>query len=417
MEEVKKEQIDIEDPLKLPLEKNVKKEIFEPSTANTHDEIVICEPKIEETYSENENEDFYDEEEDFPLKKRYKSHKIKPTVDGIYICEETGCMYQTTVRRNLRRHNLARHSDAPNNGVKFDCHICDAKLASKGSLFNHVKHVHERQKNFKCDLCERYFAAKQQMQQHISSFHEGNKPFHCEICQDMRWATRGGLVEHMASVHEGKTYDCELCDATFKSKGGLRGHHTTVHDTTNAFRCEICGATFAQRNGLKLHIQGIHEGNKPHSCKICDYSTTQRSTLKQHIQTTHVEGKDAQLWRYDDENEMLENHKGKWNGRKDIKSYIPKEGEEGNIENDYCHVLGLEDGKTASGTRVKFEPTEYTTLTDDHMWLRGKADKNGYFTFKNRTSGLFLTAVNPFRTTIENRFRLGPEETEANDEN
>ena len=31
MEEVKKEQIDTEDPLKLPLE-NVKKEIFEPST-------------------------------------------------------------------------------------------------------------------------------------------------------------------------------------------------------------------------------------------------------------------------------------------------------------------------------------------------------------------------------------------------
>ena len=26
-------------------------------------------------------------------------------------------------------------------------------------------------------------------------------------------------------------------------------------------------------------------------------------------------------------------------------------------------MLGLEDGKTASGTRVKFEPTEYTTLT------------------------------------------------------
>ena len=110
MEEVKKEQIDTEDPLKLPLEKHVKKEIFEPSTANTPDEIVICEPKIEETYSENENEDFFDEEEDFPLKKRYKSHKIKPkNKDGIYICEETGCMYQTTVRRNLRRHNLARH--------------------------------------------------------------------------------------------------------------------------------------------------------------------------------------------------------------------------------------------------------------------------------------------------------------------
>ena len=43
--------------------------------------------------------------------------------------------------------NISHPSDAPNNGVKFDCHICDAKLASKGSLFNHVKHVHERYGN------------------------------------------------------------------------------------------------------------------------------------------------------------------------------------------------------------------------------------------------------------------------------
>ena len=84
MEEIKKEQIDTEDPLRLPLEKDVKKEIFEPSTANTPDEIVIFEPKIEKTYSENENEDFFDEEEDFPLKKRYKSHKIKPKVEILY---------------------------------------------------------------------------------------------------------------------------------------------------------------------------------------------------------------------------------------------------------------------------------------------------------------------------------------------
>ena len=87
--------------------------------------------------------------------------------------------------------------------------------------------------------------------------------------------------------------------------------------------------------------------------------------------------------------------------------------------------MGLEEGKTVSGTRAKFESTgedifttlnlignsifstiftEYTTLTDHHMWLRGKADKNGYFTFQSRTSGLFLTAVNPFRTTIESKF-------------
>ena len=37
MEEVKKEQSDTEDPLKLPFEKNVKKEVFEPSTHSNWD--------------------------------------------------------------------------------------------------------------------------------------------------------------------------------------------------------------------------------------------------------------------------------------------------------------------------------------------------------------------------------------------
>ena len=37
--------------------------------------------------------------------------------------------------------------------------------------------------------------------------------------------------------------------------------------------------------------------------------------------------------------------------------FCPNEGSEGHIENDYCHVLGLEEGKIVSGTRAKFEST------------------------------------------------------------
>jgi len=316
--------------------------------------------------------------------------------------------------RQKKKYKKKKKVIAPSlmNSVKmtFDCSICDAKLASRGSLSNHVRIVHERLRPFKCPICGRDFAAKQQMQQHVSSIHEGNKPYACKICHDVRFRGKQGLTEHILSVHEGKTYDCALCDRSFKSKQGLKGHNATVHDTVLAYNCELCNASFAQRNGLKLHIAGIHEGNKPHSCNICDYTTTQKSTLKQHIAVVHIEGKDAQLWKYDAETEMLKNHKGKWNGRNEIKCYLPSEGSEGHIENDYCHVLGLEDGKTESGTRARFESTEYTTLNDHHMWLRGKANKDGYFTFQSRTSGLFLTAVNPFRTTIENRFKIRSED-------
>ena len=80
-----------------------------------------------------------------------------------------------------------------------------ANSASKGSLFNHVKIVHEKARPFKCPICGRDFAAKQQMQQHVSSIHEGNRPFACEICHDVRFRGKQGLTEHMASVHEGQS--------------------------------------------------------------------------------------------------------------------------------------------------------------------------------------------------------------------
>jgi len=416
--EMKRENFDssVQDPLQIPSEiDNIQKS----EESKKADEILICEPKIEDIQENEEDvkevyenveevyedeEEVYDLDEYYPPKQKYKKKKkVYEDEEEVYDLDD----YYPPKKKYKKKKKVPKEKpEPPLVKVTYDCQFCDAKLASKGSLFNHVKIVHEKARPFKCPICGRDFAAKQQMQQHVSSIHEGNRPFACEICHDVRFRGKQGLNEHMASVHEGVTYECTLCERSFKSKQGLKGHHTTVHDTANAFQCPFCSTTFAQKNGLKLHIAGIHEGIKPHACKICDYTTTQKSTLKQHIQQVHVEGKDAQLWKYDPTTEMMKNHKGKWNGRNEIKCYLPPEGSEGHIENDYCHVLGLEEGKIVSGTRAKFESTEYTTLTDHHMWLRGKADKNGYFTFQSRTSGLFLTAVNPFRTTIESRFKI-----------
>ena len=66
-------------------------------------------------------------------------------------------------------------------------------------------------------------------------------------------------------------------------------------------------------------------------------------------------------------------------------------------------AAGVENGATTPGSTVTYFPQEYTTLGNEHLWLRGKADKNGYFTFQNPASGLFLTCVNAFNTKIESK--------------
>merc|ERR1719273_2646642 len=67
-------------------------------------------------------------------------------------------------------------------GSKYTCNLCGKKLASSGSLHNHLKSVHEAQKQFECHVCFKRFAMKQKLENHVMSEHEGQKPFHCELC-------------------------------------------------------------------------------------------------------------------------------------------------------------------------------------------------------------------------------------------
>jgi len=195
------------------------------------------------------------------------------------------------------------------------------------------------------------------------------------------------------------------CEETYVTKELLKLHISRDHEGVR-YQCTECGQYYTSTNGLKLHINGVHLKTKRFFCFICTYDCLQSGQLNSHMKTVHAEGKDAQLWKYDADTEVLSNSKGGWKGRKAHKCFMPAEGEIGHIENDYCHVLGVENGATAPGSTVVYESKDYTDLGDHHLWLRGKTDKNGYFTIQNPATGLYLTSINSFNTKIEHRWKL-----------
>ena len=90
----------------------------------------------------------------------------------------------------------------------------------------------------------------------------------------------------------------------------------------------------------------------------------------------------------------------------DIIWILPIEGKTGYIEqlengNLTGKVLAVKDNAIDPGTKVILEEKEENVnLTDGQMWLRGKKDKDGFFSLKNLASERFLTAEDSTETII-----------------
>lgn len=75
------------------------------------------------------------------------------------------------------------------------------------------------------------------------------------------------------------------------------------------------------------------------------------------------------------------------------------------IEESNGKILTLLNNETISGTTVVLTKRRHNSMgsarLDNHKWLKGKEDSNGWFTLKNQASGKFLTAKSFTRLTIE----------------
>ena len=63
--------------------------------------------------------------------------------------------------------------------------------------------------------------------------------------------------------------------------------------------------------------------------------------------------------------------------------------------------LGVKDGGVEAGSFVVLEEKiTNINLTQSQMWLRSKADNDGYFSLQNSISGIYLTAESETETVI-----------------
>ena len=57
---------------------------------------------------------------------------------------------------------------------KYSCKICDKNLASKSSLYSHVKSIHEGIRPI-CNICGKNYSRNSELKIHIKSIHSNKK--------------------------------------------------------------------------------------------------------------------------------------------------------------------------------------------------------------------------------------------------
>ena len=123
-----------------------------------------------------------------------------------------------------------------------------------------------------CPICNEFFSSVEKCQNHIRSVHEGQKDFKC----DKKYSDRKKFKSHNSAVHENsensnsklKRHPCDECGKYFQTSTYLKNHIATVHEGRKDHKCEHCDKAFAQPNGLQYHVSTVHE--KTNFCDVCE---------------------------------------------------------------------------------------------------------------------------------------------------
>ena len=84
-------------------------------------------------------------------------------------------------------------------GKRFVCPRCPCTYASKGSLTEHVRHIHENASRYRCDTCGKGFSIRSHYYDHLAS-HTGVKRYVCPTCK-AQFTFRNDLKVHVCRFH------------------------------------------------------------------------------------------------------------------------------------------------------------------------------------------------------------------------
>ncbi|CAK6972999.1 zinc finger protein 208-like [Scomber scombrus] len=175
----------------------------------------------------------------------------------------------------------AQPEEAPSSVDIYFCHLCWMQFSEKQQLEEHLKQVHESEKQFPCTHCGRRFSCVQKQKEHEAG-HEGLKPYQCSQC-DKGFQTLKGLENHKRGHTGEKPFQCVVCGKRFKQESTLRAHYTT-HSGERPHLCSICGKCYTRPEELKVHLR-VHTGEKPYQCDQCGKSFYYRQGFNNHKKT------------------------------------------------------------------------------------------------------------------------------------
>jgi uncharacterized Zn-finger protein len=118
----------------------------------------------------------------------------------------------------------------------------------------------------------------------LSSSADKNLP-HCA----REFGQKGTLFNHVKVVHDDKIkeHKCSHCQQTFTRKHQLFVHVKAVHDRVRDMKCSQCDYASARKDALNRHIKAVHNKILNRKCSYCGFATSRRDYLKRHILTVH----------------------------------------------------------------------------------------------------------------------------------
>ena len=84
-------------------------------------------------------------------------------------------------------------------GKRFNCPRCPCTYSSKGSLTEHVRHIHENASRYRCETCEKGFSIRSHYYDHLAA-HTGVKRYVCSVCLK-EFTSKRTLKAHMLHFH------------------------------------------------------------------------------------------------------------------------------------------------------------------------------------------------------------------------
>ena len=125
---------------------------------------------------------------------------------------------------------------------------------------NHIKQVHESEKNFQCGVCKKCFPTSQYLMDHMEEVHKKSRDLKCSRCSkcDKSYKQSQTILRHIRNFHEGR---CLLVILCYHTKEMLE---ISVHERIR-IDSNKCGNKY-----IIIKLQNIPNMNMKFKIFLCD---------------------------------------------------------------------------------------------------------------------------------------------------